>query len=691
MSTFTATRAVEWEPAIKRDGRRSSRDSSRTWLGARRSVEHEQEWLEADGWGGFAMGTRSGIRTRRYHSLLTVATRPPGGRMNLVSGLEVWIEGPFGTRVLSAHRYAPGTVPPDAGERLERFASDPWPCWVFRLEKSARIEHEVCVPRGLRVVILTWRLRARTRGLTLAVRPLLSGRDIHHLHRENADFDFTPQAGVDSISWRPYTGVPGVIALTNGAYKHDPRWYRNFLYAGEQARGLDYVEDLASPGIFRWPLEDGEAFLVLHPEGVVPGSGPDAGEWVARIKAAERERRRRLGGPLRRAAEAYLVRATSGWSVVAGYPWFSAWGRETFIAFRGLCLATGCLEEARSILLEGSEKARDGLFPGTADEGGQPEHISVDAALWFIIAIHQFLRAAERETRLISDGDRSRLFRAGRAVLDACARGTLHGIRMSPDGLLACGEPGVPLTWMDARAGGQAVTPRIGKPVEVQALWLNALYLATADDPEWRPAFERGCTAFREKYWNESGGYLYDVVDVNHIEGKVDASFRPNQILAVGGLPLMLLDPARARRLVNAVKERLWTRLGLRSLAPGEPHYVGRYEGGAAERDSAYHQGTAWPWLAGPFVEAWVRVNGETVRAKAEARRRFLRPLLDHLNEGGLGHISEIADGDPPHTPRGCPFQAWSVAEALRLDLEVLAAARSTPSGRRIRGRRQVA
>ena len=259
------------------------------------------------------------------------------------------------------------------------------------------------------------------------------------------------------------------------------------------------------------------------------------------------------------------------------------------------------------------------------------------------------------------------------ATLVAFMRGTRHGIRCAPDGLLAAGEPGLQLTWMDAKVGDRVVTPRIGKPVEVQALWLNALRLAGGSSAQHRATFRRGVEAFHRRFWNESGGFLYDVVDVDHHAGAVDPSFRPNQILAVGGLPLQLVDGERARRIVDAVEERLLTPLGLRSLAPDDAAYVPRAQGGVRERDAAYHQGTVWPWLIGPFVEAWVRVRGSTTAAKGEARARFLAPLLRHLDVAGLGHISEIADGDPPHTPRGCPFQAWSVGEALRLDLSVLA------------------
>jgi glycogen debranching enzyme len=243
---------------------------------------------------------------------------------------------------------------------------------------------------------------------------------------------------------------------------------------------------------------------------------------------------------------------------------------------------------------------------------------------------------------------------------------------MDQDGLLAAGVPGVQLTWMDAKVGDWVVTPRIGKPVEVQGLWLNALWIGSQFDERWKATLARGLNSFRCRFWNMEGGYLFDVIDADHETGKLDATFRPNQIFAVGGLPLALIEGEPAKRIVDVVERRLWTPLGLRSLAPEESGYTPHYQGGVRERDGAYHQGTVWPWLIGPFVEAWVRVRGNTNEAKREARSRFLTPLLDHLNAGGLGHVAEIADAEWPHTPRGCPFQAWSLAELIRLDRIVL-------------------
>jgi predicted glycogen debranching enzyme len=368
-----------------------------------------------------------------------------------------------------------------------------------------------------------------------------------------------------------------------------------------------------------------------------------------------------------------VVRRGRGSTLIAGYPWFTDWGRDTFIALRGLCLATGRLTDARSILVEWAGLVSEGMLPNRfVDHGGAAEYNTIDASLWFVIAVHDYLAAMARRRLKVPAQDRRALEDAVRAILAGHIQGTRYGIRATEDGLLAGGEPGVQLTWMDAKVGDWVVTPRIGKPVEIQALWLNALRVAEWFTEEFRPRYDRGAATFAERFWNGEWGYLHDVIDADHEAGKVDPSFRPNQIFAIGGLPFQLLDGPRARQVVDAVEQVLWTPLGLRTLAPGSWGYRPVYAGDMLARDGAYHQGTVWPWLLGPFVEAWVRVRGNSVEARHEARQRFLDPLLAHLNEAGLGHISEIADADAPHTPRGCPFQAWSMGEALRLQLEVL-------------------
>jgi len=661
-------------------------------------IDPNAEWLEADGLGGFASGTVSGIRTRRYHALLLTATTPPAGRMVLANGFDAWVETPSGTFGISSQRYGPDVIHPDGATRIESFEYDPWPRWRYKIDNLV-IEHELFVPKGESGIFMSWRLVAgigdasepgsptpATANVKLKIRPFLSGRDFHSTHHENGAFKFAAEQDGERVTFRSYDGVPAVIAYSNASYTHEPTWYRNFLYSEELARGLDAVEDLASPGVFEFSLSQKPAVLMLSavagggdPDSSNrPASTPPATESIearhAQIRTIEQARRQYFSSPLERAADAYLVQRGKGKTLIAGYPWFGDWGRDTFISLRGLCIATGHLEEARDILLQWAGTVSEGMLPNRfPDQGEQPEFNSVDASLWYIIAVNDYLLAATKQPSLTDDCHTKELRAAVEAILAGYNEGTRFGIRADRDGLLSAGEHGQQLTWMDARVDAREITPRIGKPVEIQALWLNALAIGAKFSARWQSLFDKGRAAFEEKFWNEDAGYLGDVVDCDHRPGTVDLTFRPNQIFAVGGLPLQLLSPDKARRVVDAVEMLLLTPVGLRSLAPGEPSYAPHYQGGSRERDAIYHQGTVWPWLIGPFVEAWVRVRGSTSEAKAEARAKFLPPIYQHLNEAGVGHISEICDAEPPHTPRGCPFQAWSLGELLRLERSVLA------------------
>jgi predicted glycogen debranching enzyme len=645
-----------------------------------------REWLEADGLGGFASGTAAGIRTRRYHALLLTARTPPTDRFVLVNGFDAFVETPGGRFAISSQAYGTDVTHPDGVRRIERFEDEPWPRWTFALEDGTRVVQEILVGKGSSAVALSWRLSAGTGPVRLSVRPFLSGRDYHSLHHENPSFRFEPETGLDGfLRFRPYPDVPSIAIRSNGAWVPGADWYRNFLYAEERSRGLDFLEDLASPGTFEFELSRDEAVLLFAAEGHESAVGTgSAGAALEGLRSRERVRRSRLAGRLDRAADAYLVRRGGGRTIVAGYPWFTDWGRDTFISLRGLCLTTGRLAEAGQILLEWAGAVSEGMLPNLfPDSGSRPEYNSVDASLWYVVAVHEYLEAMGAAGERLAVADLRRLRDAVEAILSGYAAGTRYGIRADGDGLLAAGEPGVQLTWMDAKVGDWVVTPRIGKPVEVQALWLNALRIAGAYSPKWSALHERATASFSERFWNEEGGCLYDVVDADHRSGTADATFRPNQVFAVGGLPFPVLEGPKARRVVDAVEARLWTPLGLRTLPTDDPDYRGRYEGGVRERDGAYHQGTVWPFLAGAFVDAWVRVRGGSTGARRQARERFLSPLLDHLDDAGLGHVSEIADGDAPHTPRGCPFQAWSVGELLRLDRSILATTSAPRPGKK--------
>jgi predicted glycogen debranching enzyme len=646
-----------------------------------------REWLEADGFGGFASGTSTGIRTRRYHALLLTADTPPAGRMVLVNGFDAWIETEASRFDLSSQHYAPDVLSGDGAQRIEQFTADPWPRWVFRLDADTRIEQEILVARQAQITQVSWKLIGKQKKARLYVRPFLSGRDYHNLQKENSAFRFDATLEGERVTWKPYLDVPGVVALSNGRYQHEPHWYRNFRYTEETSRGLDDAEDLAAPGIFCFDLAEESVLMFTTPEspGFLQKQDLSTIRFAHAMRAYEESRRAEFASRLHRAADSYVVKGRNGKTIIAGYPWFTDWGRDTFIALRGLCIASGRLADARDILLTWADSVSEGMLPNRfPDQGEQAEYNSVDASLWFIIAVHELIQACNGNGGVLAAKDKRRLQNAVEAILEGYSKGTRFGIRMDSDGLLAAGERGVQLTWMDAKVGEWVVTPRAGKPVEVQALWLNALKIADQFSPGWDKHFQRGLESFREKFWNPDRGCLFDVIDVNHRPGERDPAFRPNQIFAIGGLPFQLIDGDRARIIVSTVEEKLLTPLGLRSLAPGEPNYRPHYQGGVWERDGAYHQGTVWPWLIGPFVEAWVRVRGYS--GKKAARANFISPLLSHLDEAGLGHVSEIADADTPHVPRGCPFQAWSLGELLRLDCHVLKEpGTAKPTGKRAR------
>lgn len=631
----------------------------------------QAEWLETDGLGGFASGTVAGIRTRRTHALLLAHA---GGRdLVLVNGLDARVTTPRGAFDLTSHRYHPDVVHPDGHRRIESFTTEPWPTWVYRLEDGTRIEHQLFTATGAAGVILTWSVvDGSAMNVHLMARPLISAREANALHHENPHFHAEAVCCDSAVQWRPYDGLPRILAGSNGSYAHHPCWYRNFLYDEDRARGLDHVEDLHSPGAFRFDLSRGEAVLVLTtaeglramqssaaaraaglPGFVAPTTGDPEGALEA-LREGERASRAEFASPLHRAADAYVVRRGGTSAIVAGYPGADESPRETFAALRGLAIAGGRFEDAKRILVSWAPALSGGMFPARLSEACN-EYDSVDAPLWFVIAARDLLAASGDGRRRITSADRTALGAAVETILSAYVDGTRHRIRMDEDGLITQGTPETRLTWMDAACPG--TPPRIGKPVEAQALWLNALRSAGEASAPWSDLYERGRASFERRFWNDAGGCLYDLVDVGHERGTVDATMRPNQILAVGGLPYAILEGKRARQVVDQVEAQLFTPAGLRA---------GRADDETAPR-------LAWPWLLGPFIEAWVRVRGGDAEARAEARARFLPLLLTQLGGRGIGHLPEAVQPEPPFELRGAPFWARSVGEALRIDQAVLA------------------
>ena len=625
-----------------------------------------REWLHTDGLGGYASSTVVGLNTRRYHGLLVAATRPPVGRQMLLSKLDETLSVGGRRYELATNAY-PGAVHPRGFEWAASFELDPLPTLAWEVE-GGTLSRTVCRIHDEPITAVAYRYEGEGSPV-LELRPLLAYRDHHALQRENSGVRTDAEREGGDLVLRPYDGCPPLrLRLPGATWMPDGLWYRAFEYERERERGLDFREDLFSPGVLRLDLVPGHAVhLLASGGGLLPGLD------AARLVAAERRRLRICGGggegalpELRRAADAFIVRrGVSGRTIIAGYHWFGDWGRDTMIALPGLCLATGRPDDARAVLAEYARHVEGGMIPNRfPDGGGEPEYNSVDAALWMVVAVGRYLEAtgdAEFVRRRMGD--------AVAAILDGYRSGTSHGVRMTPDGLITQGEEGLQLTWMDAKVGNTVVTPRRGRPVEVQALWYNALLIGAEVAREMgEPARARECVAlagraresFLKAFWSEEAGYLADVVAE---DGRADFSLRPNQLYALG-LPHVLLARDRALRVLDAVKRHLLTPVGLRTLSPEHPAYRGRYAGGPAERDAAYHQGTVWPFLAGPYFDAVTRVHGEAGKAEA---REWLDGFAAHLEEAGLGTVSEVFDGDAPHAPGGAIAQAWSVGEILRV------------------------
>jgi predicted glycogen debranching enzyme len=626
-----------------------------------------REWLETNGIGGFASGTISGVNTRRYHGIFTPATEVPLGRIRMLSKLEetLHIDGtPF---ELSANQY-PGKIHPQGFQFLKTFRLDPFPIWTYEVA-GIRLEKKIFMTHGSNSVVCRWKMtrskRSDERQLALEVRPLLSFVDYHHLRHEDFAFaeDFIGDKGV--VSMRPEAAMPPIFFHhTRARVEKTGYWYHDFEYAIEAERGFDFREDLFQPFSLRFD-DVGRADLIVSTARLrVDASKLETLEIKRRkalVKLAKAEDQ--FAEQLALAADQFVVKRGDGQTVIAGYPWFSDWGRDTMIALNGLTLATNRPEVARGILLEFSRHISQGMLPNRfPDAGSEAEYNTVDATLWYFEAIRAYL---EHTGDL--DFIRDELYLKLADIVAWHLRGTRYNIHVDTDGLLYAGEPGVQLTWMDAKIGDLVITPRTGKPVEIQALWYNSLRIMAElaekfGDEEDRRRYvamaELAKLSFNALFWNDDENCLFDVAE----NGNRDGSVRPNQIFAVS-LPHSMLDDERSKSIVDKVASELLTPVGLRSLSPRDPKYVPIYIGSPFERDSAYHQGTVWGWLIGPFIDSYRKVYPNSDTRVAE----MLSGFQSHLVEAGTGQISEIFDADPPHTPRGCPAQAWSVAEVLRV------------------------
>jgi predicted glycogen debranching enzyme len=635
------------------------------------SAALSREWLETNGIGGFSSSTISGLNTRRYHGLLTAATRPPVGRFVLLSKLEETLLIDGRRYELSANQY-PDVIHPQGFNYQTSFRLDPFPTFTYEIE-GTRFEKSVFMVAGENTTVVQYHVASNDKGIKLEVRPLMAFRDYHTTTHENGALNPQVETENGQTTFRPYSDLPA-LHLAHDPAEIDPNgfWYRNFQYAVEQERGLDFAEDMFSPCAMTFHLNAATTVTII-----ASTERHDAGNADS-YREAEIERRSTINKQtnatnelvvaLTAAANQFVVARERGETVIAGYHWFADWGRDTMIALPGLTLVNGRYDIARNILAEFARHVDQGMLPNRFPDAGEaPEYNTVDATLWFFEAVRSFLQYTDDHEFV-----RTHLYAVLKDILHWHVKGTRYQIHVDDDGLLFSGEPGVQLTWMDAKVGDRVVTPRYGKPVEIQALWYNALrvmeQLATRfEDPnakdEYGTMADKALASFNAIFWNEQRGCLYDVVNGENR----DASIRPNQVIAIS-LTNTMLSKERAASVLRVIERELLTPRGLRTLSPSDPNYIGRYEGGPATRDGAYHQGTVWPWLMGPYITAYTKTFGK--RAGRKFASLWFENFQEHLHEACLGQVSEIFDGDAPHTPRGCVAQAWSVAELLRAMIE---------------------
>jgi len=616
------------------------------------AVASKREWLETNGLGGFASSTICGLNTRRYHGLLIAALQPPTSRYVLLSKLEETFVLNGRSFELGTNCY-PGVVHP-AGHKLQSsFRQDPFPVFTWQIE-DIELNKTVFLVHGENTVVVCYLLRAQGEAArhrcALQLRPLIAFRDFHQLTHQNSTIDREVWQEPGRATIKPYPDLPPLhFAHDAETCEASGDWYRSFQYPVEQERGLDFEEALYQPFTLHFDLArriQATVIVSLEPHDVA-----DAGA----LRATERNRRKLLPSPQ---ADRFLVKRGTGKSLIAGYHWFGDWGRDTMISLPGLFGGLAQREDAREILLQFASVVSEGMLPNRfPDEGTVPEYNTADATLWFFEAIRAVL-LAQGDRQFVID----RLLPTMQGIIAHHLQGTRFGIHATPDGLLHTGEPGTQLTWMDARLDGREVTPRTGKAVEIQALWYNALCIMADLLPEGQYAgmASQAKESFQPLFWNPQTNCLNDVVCP---DGSFDASLRPNQIFAISLQYKILNDPAKVHSVLRIIEQKLLTPYGLRTLAPDDPRYQGRYEGGPPSRDAAYHQGTVWPWLIGPFIAAYLDANGSREQA-----RNWLQPLLAYRGGPGLGNVPEIFDGDPPHAARGAIAQAWSAAQLTILE-----------------------
>jgi predicted glycogen debranching enzyme len=638
-----------------------------------------REWLVTNGIGGYALGTIAGLETRCYHGLLMAALRPPLGRTLLLAKLDETACYSGQEIHIGTNRWVGGEVSPQGYRHIERFRLEgTTPVWSFALA-DALLEKRVFMQAGANTTYILYRLVRAGGPMQLAIKALVDYAAEHHV-TTSGDFPMAITSVEHGLRIAAQDGAtPFQILSSSGTAQPGAEWYRNFDLAAERARGLHDHSDHFLAGVFAVTLGPGESLTIVASAEASPALDGGAA-YAAKLQETQsllenfRSVRNTVTRPAPQAIEQLVLaadqfiatRPVAGFpeaqTILAGFPWFGDWGRDTMIALPGLCLATGRPAMARNILHTYANFVSEGMLPNNFPSGGEaPAYNTVDATLWFFQAIREYFEATG-DTALVGE-----LFPVLDAIVDAHVNGTRYNIHVdAADGLLYAGETGVALTWMDARVNGRAVTPRIGKPVEINALWFNAAWtmalfaraLGRASD-RYEILAARARAGF-DRFWNPERQFCFDVIDSPRGSEAGNAALRPNQIFAVC-LPESPLSVERQRAVVDVCARELLTSFGLRSLGRKEPGYVGKYAGGVEQRDAAYHQGTVWGWLLGPFALAHFRVYKDAAVALS-----FLEPILRHITAAGLGTAGEIFNGEEPFAPNGCIAQAWTVGETLR-------------------------
>ena len=641
-------------------------------------IASRKEWLLTNGIGGYASSTIIGCNTRRYHGLLVAATKPPLGRMVLLSKLEEIIGIEEASYQLSTNRY-PKTIHPQGYLLLQGFKMDPFPKFIFSVENII-VEKEIAMVRGENTTIITYRIYNSGRAINFVASPLIACRDSHWLMREDKEFNPSLEVKNSTINIRPYLDTPTIyIQGKDLSFIPGGCWYHSFEYEVERARGLDFIEDLYDVGYFMTSVKGEAEFSIIASDKPI-----NKGLDIERIKSEEKERIQKiieLSGAgdeiettLVKASDCFIVdrkikaegegETVQAKTILAGYHWLSDWGRDAMVALEGLTLITKRYSDARAILTNFAKNSKGGLIPNNFPEWGEkPQFNSMDASLWFIMASYKYL-AATGDLEFIN----KTLFKKLEEIISSYKKGIDFGISMDEDGLIYSNENRYRLTWIDSRNEELFIPARYGKVVEVQALWFNVLMMLDEISSQlgmWNPKYkelaEKVRESFCKKFWCTEEGYLFDCIWKN----KVDSSLKPSQIIAVG-LPFSILPRDREKNVVEIIHKKLFTPLGIKDFTKTFKDSSQVQKNDFSRRDNSFHQVNIWVWLMGYFIEAYLKVNDNSITAITRAKM-MLEPLFEHIKDTGVGFLSEYFDGNEPYAPKGCIAQAWSVAELLRI------------------------